>query len=172
VPPTAVDADGSSDDQLDGTDGLPVAAETESAGAGTDNAGTNEAAESPVAGGTTTGDAPDSGDSRDDVWPRREPSSRQDYWDAFDDAQLAGQVYPVETADGEGSEPAYQPQARSFTGDDAADSARPPRRPELDDDAPPFATAPFATVPRLNRVRATPIPPVDDDEDGDDGDDG
>jgi Protein of unknown function (DUF2637) len=34
-----------------------------------------------------------------------------------------------------------------------------------DEDAPPFATAPFATVPRLNRVRSTPTPPEDDDED-------
>lgn len=34
----------------------------------------------------------------------------------------------------------------------------------IDDDAPPFATAPFATVPRLNRVRSTPTPPDDDDE--------
>jgi len=33
-----------------------------------------------------------------------------------------------------------------------------------DDDAPPFATAPFATVPRLNRVRSSPTPPGDDDE--------
>jgi hypothetical protein len=35
---------------------------------------------------------------------------------------------------------------------------------ELNEDAPPFATAPFATVPRLNRVRSTPIPPEDDEE--------
>ena len=34
--------------------------------------------------------------------------------------------------------------------------------PEIDQDAPPFATAPFAAVPRLNRVRSTPVPPEDD----------
>jgi hypothetical protein len=34
----------------------------------------------------------------------------------------------------------------------------------IDDDAPPFATAPFAAVPRLNRVRSTPTPPEGDDE--------
>jgi Protein of unknown function (DUF2637) len=34
----------------------------------------------------------------------------------------------------------------------------------VDDDAPPFATAPFAAVPRLNRVRSTPTPPEEDDE--------
>jgi len=33
-----------------------------------------------------------------------------------------------------------------------------------DEDAPPFATAPFATVPRLNRVRSTPTPPEEDEE--------
>ena len=33
---------------------------------------------------------------------------------------------------------------------------------EADTDAPPFATAPFATVPRLNRVRSTPTPPEED----------
>jgi hypothetical protein len=33
---------------------------------------------------------------------------------------------------------------------------------EADIDAPPFATAPFATVPRLNRVRSTPTPPEED----------
>ena len=34
----------------------------------------------------------------------------------------------------------------------------------LDDDAPPFATAPFAAVPRFNRVRSAPMPPDGDDE--------
>jgi Protein of unknown function (DUF2637) len=33
-----------------------------------------------------------------------------------------------------------------------------------DKDAPTFATAPFAAVPRLNRVRSTPTPPEDDEE--------
>lgn len=37
--------------------------------------------------------------------------------------------------------------------------------PAIDEDAAPFVTAPFATVPRLNRVRATPTPPGDDEED-------
>jgi hypothetical protein len=35
---------------------------------------------------------------------------------------------------------------------------------EVIDDAPPFATAPFAAVPRLNRVRSAPTPPEGDDE--------
>jgi hypothetical protein len=95
----------------------------------------------------------------------REHSSRYDYWDADIDAQLAGQVYPVET-DTEVDLPANQ--SGTSTGDgDTNDSVSQPQPGELDDDAPPFATAPFATVPRLNRVRATPIPPADADEDED-----
>jgi hypothetical protein len=39
-----------------------------------------------------------------------------------------------------------------------------PRPPDIDEDAPPFATAPFATVPRLNRVRATPVPPEEEED--------
>jgi hypothetical protein len=35
----------------------------------------------------------------------------------------------------------------------------------VDDDEPPIAAAPFATAPRLNRVRSTPTPP-----EGDNGD--
>jgi hypothetical protein len=71
-------------------------------------------------------------------------------WEAEVDPALAGQVYPVLTSD--------------------PDIEVPPLRPglsqDLEDDAPPFATAPFASVPRLNRVRVTPTPPTDDaDED-------
>jgi hypothetical protein len=95
----------------------------------------------------------------------REQSSRYDYWDSEGDAQLAGQVYPVET-DPEVDLPSGQ--SLTSSGDsDANGSAQQPQTRELDDDAPPFATAPFATVPRLNRVRATPIPPADADEDED-----
>ena len=47
---------------------------------------------------------------------------------------------------------------------EAGEQDRPAEVPEIDQDAPPFATAPFATVPRLNRVRATPVPPEDDED--------
>ena len=47
---------------------------------------------------------------------------------------------------------------------DADQGYLPRAAPEIDQDAPPFATAPFATVPRLNRVRSTPIPPEDDED--------
>jgi hypothetical protein len=56
---------------------------------------------------------------------------------------------------------------REFWGTDGKDEPRgqdDPRPPEIDEDAPPFATAPFATVPRLNRVRATPVPPEGEEE--------
>ena len=71
-------------------------------------------------------------------------------WEAEVDPALAGQVYPVLTSDPDIEVPPHQPG----------------RSQDLEDDAPPFATAPFASVPRLNRVRVTPTPPTDDtDED-------
>ena len=71
-----------------------------------------------------------------------------DYWDTRDTEQFAGVVY----------------RAREDDEEDDAPAAR-PAPPELDDDAPPFATAPFASVPRLNRVRSMPAPPADDEDD-------
>ena len=67
-------------------------------------------------------------------------------WEAEVDPALAGQVYPVLTSDPDIEVPPHQPGQSQ----------------DLEDDAPPFATAPFASVPRLNRVRATPTPPTDD----------
>jgi hypothetical protein len=85
-----------------------------------------------------------------------------DYWDAEEAGQFAGLVYPVREGHGNLGDAA---------GSDAdvndAEAGEPaPRKnpPELDDDAPPFATAPFAPVPWLNRVRSTPTPPADEDE--------
>jgi Protein of unknown function (DUF2637) len=85
---------------------------------------------------------------------------------------------PVAAGNG-GSAPAYaayQEAAAPATPynywDSGADSGyhEPDRVPTLpgeviDDDAPPFATAPFAAVPRFNRVRSSPMPPEGDDED-------
>lgn len=80
---------------------------------------------------------------------RREQPPRQDYWEADDDVQLAGQVYPVEAADTERDSPAYQSQpTEPLAAADAAAAA-----------AAPFETPPLAAVPRLNRVRVTPTPP-------------
>jgi Protein of unknown function (DUF2637) len=71
-------------------------------------------------------------------------------WEAEVDPALAGQVYPVLTSDPDIEVPPLQPGQSQ----------------DLEDDAPPFATAPFASVPRLNRVRVSPTPPTDDaDED-------
>jgi hypothetical protein len=72
-------------------------------------------------------------------------------WEAEVDPALAGQVYPVLTSDPDIEVPPHQPGQSQ----------------DLEDDAPPFATAPFASVPRLNRVRVTPTPPTDDDADED-----
>jgi Protein of unknown function (DUF2637) len=67
-------------------------------------------------------------------------------WEAEVDPALAGQVYPVLTSDPDIEVPPHQPGQSQ----------------DLEDDAPPFATAPFASVPRLNRVRVTPTPPTED----------
>jgi Protein of unknown function (DUF2637) len=67
-------------------------------------------------------------------------------WEAEVDPALAGQVYPVLTSDPDIEVPPHQPGQSK----------------DLEDDAPPFATAPFASVPRLNRVRVTPTPPTED----------
>jgi hypothetical protein len=80
--------------------------------------------------------------------------SAAETWESEVDPDLAGQVYPVLTSD-----------------PDIDTSGYPDEPQDVDDtDAPPFATAPFASVPRLNRVRVTPIPPNEsDDEDEDEG---
>jgi hypothetical protein len=84
---------------------------------------------------------------------------------------------PVAASNGESAPAyaAYQEAAAPTTPynywDSGADSGyhEPDRVPTLpgeviDDDAPPFATAPFAAVPRFNRVRSSPMPPEGDDE--------
>ena len=69
-------------------------------------------------------------------------------WEAEVDPALAGQVYPVLTSDPDIEVPPHEPGQSQ----------------DLEDDAPPFATAPFASVPRLNRVRVSPIPPTQDED--------
>jgi hypothetical protein len=84
-----------------------------------------------------------------------------DYWESEEAGQYAGLVYAARDDQASAEDDAE-------TGDaDEADTDEPAAReshPELDDDAPPFATAPFASVPRLNRVRSTPAPPADEEE--------
>ncbi|HEY1820268.1 MAG TPA: DUF2637 domain-containing protein [Trebonia sp.] len=87
-----------------------------------------------------------------------------DYWDTEEAGQFAGLVYAARDEDGADLNDA----AEGNAADDAEDADEGPAPdktpPDLDDDAPPFATAPFASVPRLNRVRSTPTPPADEDE--------
>jgi hypothetical protein len=90
----------------------------------------------------------------------------EDYWDSAEPPQFAGLVYPAREDSTDRDDAAASDDAADdeISGADAGQS--PARRDplELDDDAPPFATAPFASVPRLNRVRSMPIPPTDDDD--------
>jgi Protein of unknown function (DUF2637) len=93
-----------------------------------------------------------------------------DYWDSEEAGQFAGLVYPAREEDP--ADPADSAEGDADDVDDREDrdgdedEATAPGKtpPELDDDAPPFATAPFAPVPRLNRVRSMPTPPADEDE--------
>ena len=101
----------------------------------------------------------------------------EDYWDGEDAGQFAGLVYPAREASahpdaaaghdsGNGTGPAGDVDDPA-AGDDDTGTGAPASRTgpaEIDEDAPPFATAPFATVAGLNRVRSMPVPPEDDDE--------
>jgi hypothetical protein len=63
--------------------------------------------------------------------------------------------------------PADEAAAADYWDDSGTGGSGPAHRTEpqeIDEDAPPFATAPFAAVPRLNRVRSMPVPPEDGDE--------
>jgi hypothetical protein len=67
-----------------------------------------------------------------------------DYWDADDDRQFAGQVYPDPRADDEPGPPGFDHDG---------------------EDAPTIATAsPVTHGPSFNRVRSTPTPPADEEE--------
>ena len=113
--------------------------------------------------------------------PDGEPAPRNagaadDYWDAEEAGPYAGLVYPAHEehaapegnghADDKGGDTGGDKASdNGGAGDSVRDQAPARRRPaELDADAPPVATAPFAPVPRLNRVRSMPAPPSDDEE--------
>jgi hypothetical protein len=93
-------------------------------------------------------------------------ATAEDYWDAEEGDQLAGLVYRARDDRADADDTADRGAAQSSARDDhdpQDDEPAPPASPaEFDDDAPPFATAPFAAVPRLNRVRSTPTPPADE----------
>ena len=95
----------------------------------------------------------------------RDAPQDDDYWEPEEAGQFAGLVYPAREDHPDAEDAAGDSDDVDDSGD--AETGEPgPRKdpPELDDDAPPFATAPFAPVPRLNRVRSTPTPPADEDE--------
>ena len=93
-----------------------------------------------------------------------------DYWEGAEGGQLAGLVYRADQAEADhttrGGAADQDGPARGDGEEGTREDAPAPgtAAPELADDAPPFATAPFAAVPRLNRVRSTPTPPADEDE--------
>jgi hypothetical protein len=92
-----------------------------------------------------------------------------DYWDAEEAGQFAGLVYPLREGHGDlgdaaGSDADDVIDSEETKDTEAGEAALRKNPPEVDDDAPPFATVPFAPVPRLNRVRSTPTPPADEDE--------
>jgi hypothetical protein len=91
-------------------------------------------------------------------------AASQDYWDAEEEGQFAGLVYPAREEDRAVPDDAAEGDPGGADETEAEGSAPRKASPELDDDAPPFATAPFASVPRLNRVRSMPTPPDDEDE--------
>ena len=96
----------------------------------------------------------------------RDATQDDDYWEPEQAGQFAGLVYPARE-DHLGAEDAAgdSDDVNDDSGDAETDEPGPRKDPpELDDDAPPFATAPFASVPRLNRVRSTPTPPADEDD--------
>lgn len=86
------------------------------------------------------------------------------YWDTSPEPDPGSQAYPAAadepenqpylSAPGEGDRPYGEATAAESPAHRQQSAAE-----EADADAPPFATAPFATVPRLNRVRSTPTPP-------------
>jgi hypothetical protein len=95
----------------------------------------------------------------------RDAPQDEDYWEPEEAGQFAGLVYPAREDHPDAEDAAGDSDDVDDSGDAETDEPGPRKDPpELDDDAPPFATAPFAPVPRLNRVRSTPTPPTDEDE--------
>jgi hypothetical protein len=113
-------------------------------------AGTEPAAEPDATGPDATGEL---------------DSAERDYWDGDDAGQYAGLVYQdreesADSAAAPGGDDEQDASDHAGTGEGAP--TQPMETQKIDEDAPPFATAPFATVPRLNRVRSTPVPPEDE----------
>ncbi len=108
-----------------------------------------------------------------------EAAQREDYWasepesesESDEDRRYAGLVYnapdadDADDADQDSEDDHRNPGDEDDDPDDPdGESASRETPSEVDDDAPPFATAPFASIPRLNRVRSMPTPPADEDE--------
>jgi hypothetical protein len=165
TPEASADTADAAADTTGTTDAAAAAGQTAEAPASTDAESAETAAEAPE---SAPGGAPDDRSARPDSPTAPSPAPvpapapaphairyassaateqfANEDWEAEVDPALAGQVYPVLTSDPDIEVPPHQPGQSQ----------------DLEDDAPPFATAPFASVPRLNRVRVTPTPPGDD----------
>jgi hypothetical protein len=125
---------------------------------------------------TAPHDVPDDEDvPRDETAQPAEPAAEPDARVAAADVDATGDASPAEPVEEEpvmaGAADEPLPLEPEPAAEPVADSGyhEPGRVPTLpgevvDDDAPPFATAPFAAVPRFNRVRSSPMPPEGDDE--------
>jgi hypothetical protein len=96
----------------------------------------------------------------------KQADERDEDWETEEAGPFAGLVYPAREDHADAAEEGGDSDdANDDSGDTETDEPGPRGNPqELDDDLPPFATAPFAPVPRLNRVRSTPVPPADEDD--------
>jgi hypothetical protein len=115
-------------------------------------------------------DGDDAGQFAGLVYPAREGGAGSDSGDVTGAAGDADEHAADEHAAGEhaagehaaGEHAAGEHAAGDDDGAEAGGPAPGTETREIDEDAPPFATAPFATVPRLNRVRSMPVPPEED----------
>jgi hypothetical protein len=125
------------------------------------------------AGGSITGRTgrPVVADPDPSAAPAQPRDESGDYWDGEDGGPYAGLVYTAGTdsaqSDDAAADDADGPadDASDADADDSAAEPLPHRKPQpFNRDASPFGSAPFASVPRLNRVRSMPAPPADDED--------
>jgi len=96
--------------------------------------------------------------------PAQARDDSADYWDGEEGEQYAGLVYTAGADTALSANGADGPQ-EGTAADSATGSGLPRRRPPgSNGDAPSFATAPYGSIPRLNRVRSMPAPPADDED--------
>jgi hypothetical protein len=96
--------------------------------------------------------------------PAEATESSGDYWETEGAGQFAGLVYSAPDDAGLDDENAGGENAGGGNAGEGGASSAQRGTQEIDDDAPPFTTAPQPAVPRLNRVRSMPVPPTDEED--------